>query len=164
MATVGQAMHASISGGIVTLQDLKQLYSGKDISECFAMMQISFWKDRNAVKRKLQILESFVVCSNDILRDIHDRVKEKIIKEKMRECLKLEVWGRKCFYYNCFHLFGTSLSELEVGGSSNTYVCCRFLFLVLMGKRDRNLMFVLYYFGFIGWVLSELKVSGTLNT
>ena len=83
----------------IALGNLKQSYSGKDITECFVILQLHFRKEIDTfrtkcymVKRKEVGLESFVEnCNEKFMKNVIPNL-ENVEK---RERQKLEIWLRK---------------------------------------------------------------------
>jgi hypothetical protein len=86
-------------------EDLKRMYTGKDLSECFENLNMTFDKDIQKVNHemarisgKVSVLDSNAQLVNDDLENIHNTVVpnlEEHISDENKERLKLEIWGRK---------------------------------------------------------------------
>ena len=93
----------------VDILKLKQQYEGKDMAECFALMQANFNKqideirnDYSVLKNTVSNLESFAENITATVREINEKaipnIEEKfeeIVSEECKERQRLEMWGRK---------------------------------------------------------------------
>ena len=91
----------------VDIQKLKQQYEGKDMAECFALMQANFNKqideinnDYSVLKNTVSNLESFAENITETVREINEKaipnIEEKfeeIVSEECKERQRLEMWG-----------------------------------------------------------------------
>lgn len=81
------------------------MYNGKELSECFANLHMTFDKEIQKVNHemariseKVNVLDSNAQLVNDDLQNIHNAVVpnlEETISDETKERLKLEIWGRK---------------------------------------------------------------------
>jgi hypothetical protein len=84
-------------------EELKHMYSGQELSECFASLHMTFDNDvqkiRNEVSKNyelMEVLHSNALLTNDDLQNIHNKIipdLEDKISDKAKERIKIELRG-----------------------------------------------------------------------
>jgi hypothetical protein len=84
-------------------EELKHMYSGQELSECFASLHMTFDNDvqkiRNEVSKNYELMEvphSNALLTNDDLQNIHNKIipdLEDKISDEAKERIKIELRG-----------------------------------------------------------------------
>jgi hypothetical protein len=84
-------------------EELKHMYSGQELSECFASLHMTFDNDvqkiRNEVSKNyelMEVLHSNALLTNDDLQNIHNKIipdLEDKISDEAKERIKIELRG-----------------------------------------------------------------------
>ena len=89
----------------IRFDELRKMYSGKEITDCFANLHMTFDNEMARVKSEIAgtnervgVLEANAQLVNDSIQEIHGKTipnLEEKVSDEAKERIRLELWGRK---------------------------------------------------------------------